>query len=176
MYDHGVAGAQREILLDAFGGAIVRTGRRVDASYRTPLITLGLSLVVVAWSLGALAMLAAVVVNGAPLGILAGAALGGVGAGAMLALVRYRVRSMGRVVLDFERGVMTKVARGDRVLATWPLPAVRFESRWDPFHRGFGTAHWLIARTPDGRTLRLGKSDRGAIARAIAQLEALRAP
>lgn len=152
----------------------MRSGAHVHATYRTPLVTIGLSLVVVIWSLGALAMLTSVVVGRAPIGILAGATFGVLASGAMAALVRHRVRTMGRFTLDFDANVLAKLGSGDRPLATWPLDGVRFESRWDPFHRSFVLAYWLIARTPDGLGLRIGKGDRDAVAHAIAQLEALR--
>jgi hypothetical protein len=161
------------VLLQSLGGSVVREGPCVQARYATWLVTSLMILVEVAWSLGVLAMLVGLILGDAPPGLAFGAGFGVLAITGYGWLIRRRIRTMGDFDLDFEAGTLSKLRRGD-VKQTWPLAEVRFERRWDPFHRGFGLAFWLVARTADGLALRIGKAPRTEVDRAIVRLETLR--
>lgn len=84
-------------------------------------------------------------------------------------LLRVRRRRMGTFVVDAARGTLVHL-RGATELERWPLQQVRFETVLDPFHRGWGLHHWLVARVPDGRGLRLGKGPKEELARPLSTL------
>ena len=108
--------------------------------------------------IGSVAMLIGVVLDGA-LAALPGVIIGPLFASGLFAIVRYRWRAMGDFVLDVERGELQRV-RGRNVVDTWSLAELQTMTRkWDFLHRGFTQAYWVIAKTQDGRTLRLGKGD-----------------
>lgn len=148
----------------------MREGRCVEARYHAWVITSLMGLVVLIWSAGVLAMLVSVVLGDAPPTILGGASVGVIAIAGFVWLIRRRIRTMGRFELDFEAGTLSKLGR---VRGRWSLGDVRFEARWDPFHRGLERAYWLTAHVPGGTVLRLGKGSRDDVLRAIAQLEAM---
>jgi hypothetical protein len=144
-----------EVLVSSMGGSIERSGpRALRCEHPGAFISFLLWCPLVLWSLGLVALL-----GGAVAGAVEPIALLGLGpALPMMAffawLLRRRRRTMGAFELDVDAGQLHRTRGGDE---SWPLEALRFGARWDPFHRGFGAEHWLVAEVPDGRALRLGK-------------------
>ena len=85
----------------------------------------------------------------------------------MVALARYRWRAMNSFVLDAARGELVKL-RGKRPIERWVLTEVlEFTCVWDWLHRSFTQHYWLVARTHQGRSLRLGKAPRDEAMRTL---------
>lgn len=148
-------------LHSSLGGCVEQDGAVVECRYTGNFISGLLGVVVVVWGAGAMAMFAGAVLDGAPM-LALGAAPALVGIAAALALIRFRLHRMGRCVIDAEQGTLTRY-RGQTQKGRWPLDAIGYEVRLDPFHQGFPLNYWLVARTPEGRGLRLAKGPHAAI-------------
>jgi hypothetical protein len=139
------------------GGEISVDGdRRLVCKYSGTFITALLALPAALLLALACAMAVGAVVNDAPT-LYGGTAMGVGASGLIFMLVRHRLRTMGWFLLDRNNGTFTH-RRGKKELGRWGLMDVHsFELEKDHFHRGFSAMHWLVARVPDGRSLRLGK-------------------
>ncbi len=146
---------QGELLHSSMGGEVRRDGARTLFSYPGRLVTVLMAFPLLIWTLGSMAMVVGAV-QSRQYGLLGGALLGFLASTAFLWLVRRRMRCMGSVVVDPSDSTVVFVRWGGRV-ERWPLRVVDFDTAWDPFHRGFDVQHWLVARVPDGRKLRLAK-------------------
>ncbi|MBX3269597.1 MAG: hypothetical protein KF729_05020 [Sandaracinaceae bacterium] len=150
------------IISSSLGGEIaVESPRRLRASYPGRFISALIALGLVVFALGALAVGALAFARGPS--ALAGMLPSALMAGWFAFLLRRRWRTMGAFVVDLDREELVH-ERGGREVGRWPLAQIRFGTAWDPFHRGFGLHHWLVARVPDGRALRLGKGTKEELA------------
>ena len=151
-----------QVLTSSLGGEIaVESPRRLLARYPGRFITALIALGLAVFALGAIAVGALALVRGPS--ALAGTLPSALMAGWFAFLLRRRWRTMGSFVVDLDEGELVP-RRGPREVGRWPLAEVRFGTAWDPFHRGFGFHHWLVARVPDGRALRLGKGTKDELA------------
>lgn len=161
--------APETVLHSSFGGEIRQVGsRRLACGYPGRFVSALLLFPVAVWTVGAAALLAGAVLDRRP-GLFLGGLFGLGASAALFALVRARHRRMGWFDLDAEAGRLTH-RRSFGGAEAWPLETVRFELAWDPFHRSFEQVHWLVARVPDGRGLRLGKGTRQELAPVLARL------
>ncbi len=161
------------VLLESIAGTIIEVkSERVECAYPGRLVTALLALLATVWSLGVLFMVVGIVLH-RDLAILPGVLVGMIAITGVLFVVRHRMRTMGRFVVDGGAGELQRVGRRGAVITRHPLSEVRFELRWDPFRRSFVPHYWLIARCP-GASYRLGKGAKDEVTRARARLEAIR--